>query len=216
MTAFLQITDMELSQSGKYLTHNQANHRLAVMAQTVVEDRDLTTPPGSPSSGQVYIPKATATGSWAGHEDDLAIYDSGWVFLTPDEGWIVYLQDEDLMIFWDGTYWKPLNLNDLVQSKASGDTVNIDWSFGSTAIVTLDRATTTFSFSGAKNGQRCVLICVQDGTGSRAVAFGAEVRAGTDLSSPPTLSGANLTDYLGYIYNGSDSKYDFVSLAKGF
>ncbi len=33
-----------------------------------VKDRDLTTPPGSPASGDTYIPAATATGAWVGKE----------------------------------------------------------------------------------------------------------------------------------------------------
>lgn len=104
----------------------------------------------------------------------------------------------------------------LVQALTCADSVSVDWSRGSTAEITLDRATTTFAFTGARNGQRCVLI-VKQYSGPGAVAFGSEVRAGADLPSPPTLSStADKKDYLGYIYNGTDSKYDFVSLSKGF
>ncbi|MFA6290237.1 MAG: hypothetical protein WC637_00570 [Victivallales bacterium] len=111
----------------------------------------------------------------------------------------------------------PLNDPDkLVQTLTDADAVTIDWSKGSTAEITLDRATTAFTFSGAYNGQRCVLI-IKQYAGPGAVTFGAEVRAGTDLASPPTLTATtDKKDYLGYIYNGSDTKYDFVSLTQGF
>ncbi|MCK9597682.1 MAG: hypothetical protein M0R06_01500 [Sphaerochaeta sp.] len=110
-------------------------------------------------------------------------------------------------------------LNDpakLVQSLTCADNVTIDWSKGWTADITLDRATTTFAFSGATDGARLVLR-IKQYAGPGAVAFGAEVRAGTELSSPPDLTAtADLTDILGYIYNGTATKYDFVSMIKGF
>jgi hypothetical protein len=104
----------------------------------------------------------------------------------------------------------------IVQTLTDADAVTIDWSKGSTAEITLDRATTAFTFSGGYNGQRCVLI-IKQYAGPGAVTFGAEVRAGTDLASPPTLTATtDKKDYLGYIYNGTDTKYDFVSVTQGF
>lgn len=61
-----------------------------------VIDRDLTAPPGGESDGDRYIPAATATGAWAGHEGDIAVYRiDTWVFYTPVIGWSVYVIDED-------------------------------------------------------------------------------------------------------------------------
>ena len=60
-------------------------------------DRDLTAPPGGESDGDAYIPAATATGAWAGQEDNIAIYDadlSGYRFFTPNTGWFAYVADE--------------------------------------------------------------------------------------------------------------------------
>ena len=108
------------------------------------------------------------------------------------------------------------DLSKVVQVLTPANSITVDWSLGSTAEVLLDRATTTFAFSGAHDGQRCVLVLLQDGTGGRAVAFGGEARAGTDLSLPPTLSALNKTDYLGFIYRDVGGFYDFVSLSKGF
>lgn len=103
-----------------------------------------------------------------------------------------------------------------VQTLTCADNVTVDWSLGGTAEIALDRATTTLAFTGALNGQRCVLI-VKQYAGIGAVAFGAEVRAGADPASPPALTAtAGKKDYLGYIYNGTDGKYDFVSITKGF
>ena len=106
--------------------------------------------------------------------------------------------------------------NKLVQTLTDAASVTIDWSRGSTAEIILDRATTEFTFAGAYHGQRCVLI-IKQYSGVGAVSFTSEVRAGDDISSPPTLTVTNgKKDYLGYIYNGTDTKYDFVSITKGF
>jgi hypothetical protein len=104
----------------------------------------------------------------------------------------------------------------MVQTITCADNVTIDWKQGSTAIMTFDRANVNFTFTGGFPGQRCVLILVQDATGSRTLTFGTEVRDCADLAAPPSLSGVSLTDYLGFIYNGTVSKYDFVSMMKGF
>lgn len=71
-----------------------------------VKDRDLTAPPGSPASGDTYIPLATATGAWAGKENQIAVYDgAAWVFGVPREGWVASIDDEDVMIRYNGSAW---------------------------------------------------------------------------------------------------------------
>ncbi len=71
-----------------------------------VKDRDLTTPPGSPASGDTYIPAATATGAWVGKEKQIAVYDgAAWVFGVPREGWLASVDDEDVIIRYNGTAW---------------------------------------------------------------------------------------------------------------
>lgn len=109
------------------------------------------------------------------------------------------------------------NPDKLTQAPASGDTVSIDWSLGSFAIVTLDRAITTFSFGGARNGQRVILCLLQDGSGNRDISFGAEVRDGADITLPLGLStDPDLTDYATFIYRDSLSKYDVIAFVTGY
>lgn len=108
-------------------------------------------------------------------------------------------------------------LSKTVQTPASADNISIDWSKGGHVRVILNRATTTFSFSGAYDSQKCVLELIQDAQGGRTVAFGAEVSAGTDLTLPVPLSpAANKRDFLGFIYSQGNTKYDYVSLSRGF
>lgn len=104
-----------------------------------------------------------------------------------------------------------------VQTLTCADNVTVNWSLGSIAKMTFDRAAVNFTFTGSYSGQKCILVLTQDVTGGRTITFsGGEVRGSDDLSSPPTLSGSNKTDYLGYIYNLAATKYDFLSVNKGF
>jgi len=60
-----------------------------------VLDKDLTSPPGSPSLGDTYIVGTAATGDWATHDDEIAIWTArGWEFITPGTGWLIYVADE--------------------------------------------------------------------------------------------------------------------------
>ena len=92
-------------QQGGETTHNDALNFLDMLVQCSVIDRDLTAPPGSPANGDVYIPKATATGAWVGKENDIAGFYDGWIFATPEEGWLAYVRDENIFIKFDGASW---------------------------------------------------------------------------------------------------------------
>lgn len=77
-----------------------------------VADR-VTAPPGSCVDGAVYLIIATATGAFAGKENQLAVAvgtnaASGWYYRVPgtkDEGVTAWVQDEDVEYRWDGTAW---------------------------------------------------------------------------------------------------------------
>ena len=71
-----------------------------------VVDKDLATPPVSPSSGDAYIVAATATDDWASKEDNIARWNgSAWVFTAPTEGMVVWVADENLLYGYDGSAW---------------------------------------------------------------------------------------------------------------
>ena len=54
------------AQAGKHITHNEAIAALDTLAQLAVLDRDLSTPPASPTAGARYIVAASPTGAWSG------------------------------------------------------------------------------------------------------------------------------------------------------
>lgn len=96
-TPKLQMPELVVGQAGKELTHNQALAVLDQLAQAVVVDKDLTAPPGSPANGSMYIVAAGATGAWAGQDGKLAYWlttVAAWTFITPADGWSVWVADE--------------------------------------------------------------------------------------------------------------------------
>ena len=78
-----------------------------------VVDRDLTVPPGSPTPGAFYLLPAsgTLTGGWASFSNNDLVQangQGGWIDHTPgsdDEGLVVDLLDEDIVLRWDGSRW---------------------------------------------------------------------------------------------------------------
>jgi hypothetical protein len=108
-TINLALPELVESQSGKATSINEGLHVLDALVNCSIVDRDLTAPPGSPVDGNVYIPKATATGAWAGKENQLAQWDvNAWKFHVPEEGWICYVRDEDSLLVYTGSAWTVL------------------------------------------------------------------------------------------------------------
>ena len=106
VTAQLGITELVEGQSQAELSANAAFTLLDAFCQLSVKDRDLTAPPGSPALGDRYLITAvTPTGLWAGQSGKFAVYQNGWLFVTPKEGMIAWIDDENKMIRYDGSAW---------------------------------------------------------------------------------------------------------------
>lgn len=62
--------------------------------QTEVDEYDVDTPPGSPTTGYRVIVGDSPTGDFSGHAGEIAHYNgSAWVFTTPRKGMITYAKD---------------------------------------------------------------------------------------------------------------------------
>jgi hypothetical protein len=100
------VTDWEEGDMNKPI--EQLDLAIGVLGQISVIDRDLATPPGSPSDRDTYIVATSGTGAWTGHDGEIAYYDNthtAWQFATPREGWRVYVNDEDIWLFYTGSAW---------------------------------------------------------------------------------------------------------------
>jgi hypothetical protein len=76
------------------------------LVQLSVLDRDLSAPPGSSSDGDRYIVVAGATGDWAGWDLNVALWtDGAWLRLPPRTGWRAWVEDEGLLVVYDGADW---------------------------------------------------------------------------------------------------------------
>jgi len=95
-------------------------------------------------------------------------------------------------------------------------TIATDASLGNTFTVTLTTNRTLGAPTNPTNGQKITYRFRQDGTGGRTLAFNAIFRFGLDIEALVLSTGANKVDYMGCIYNSTDSKWDVVAVAKGF
>jgi hypothetical protein len=103
----LGIKLLEASQSQPEVIVNAAILALEASGQIRVLDKDLATPPTSPSPGDRYLlAGATPTGAWAGHQEEIAyLVGDSWEFLAPQEGWVVYVADENDRYEYSGSGW---------------------------------------------------------------------------------------------------------------
>lgn len=108
-TARLSLPFIMPGQAQKHVTHNEAIQALDALVQASVERRDLSAPPSTPLAGESYLVPAGAAGSWAGHANELAVYQSGaWLFYDPAPGWQVYVKAERTQMVFDAGAWLPL------------------------------------------------------------------------------------------------------------
>ena len=88
-----------------------ANYRVNVRDefawQSPVIDKDIVDSAGAAAvKGNRYIINGTGGTAWAGHDKAITYYDgSAWQFITPVEGYICWVQDEDKFYKFDGTNW---------------------------------------------------------------------------------------------------------------
>jgi hypothetical protein len=74
--------------------------------QASVKDQNLTTPPGSPVSGDRYIIPASPSGAWVSQTGKIAEWNgSAWTFYAPQVGWTCYVDDEQKVYSWNGSAW---------------------------------------------------------------------------------------------------------------
>jgi len=111
-TPLVGAPDWAAAQASPWTTENKAKRMIEALARSgIVQDRDLTAPPGACSDGHCYLVKATATGLWATHDGEMAIAvgtnaSSGWYFVTVAlEGVELYICDENIKITYSGSAW---------------------------------------------------------------------------------------------------------------
>ncbi|WP_454760945.1 DUF2793 domain-containing protein [Caulobacter segnis] len=93
------------AQAQKHIPINESLARLDGLVQLAVESRTVSVLPASPVSGGVWI--AAWPGPPAG---TLMRFEAGaWEALTPAEGVLAWVKDENQMVAFDGAAWVPLS-----------------------------------------------------------------------------------------------------------
>lgn len=211
---------VELTNSqGQYLNANETFAILDALVGKVVIDKDLNTPPGSPSDGHVYIVGPTPTGLWASQANKITFWSADaaeWVFITPREGWKFEPVDEDIVYRYSGSAWVEWSAGGgdwdaLATPAISGGTLTINLADPTWYRVTLNQNVTTITFTNFPTGKVPVFAIefVQDGTGGRTVTFPGSVVAddGGSIPAPATAAGASTVYTFSSSDNGTTYKY---------
>ena len=93
-------------QAQKELFHNEALLRVDAALHSAAETAPLAAPPANPLPGQSWIVAPTASDEWSGNDNRLANWtESGWRFVDPVEGMVVWNKADRLPLRWSGGAW---------------------------------------------------------------------------------------------------------------
>lgn len=86
----------------------RAFRTLEEVANLHVVDKDLSSPDGNESPGDIYILGSSPSGDWSsGSAGDLALWNGvDWFIIEPDEGFHAYVSDEQQFYVYNGTGWQ--------------------------------------------------------------------------------------------------------------
>jgi hypothetical protein len=95
-------------------------------------------------------------------------------------------------------------------------TIATDASLGNYFRVTLGGNRTLGNPTNASDGQRIIFEFIQDGTGSRTLAYDTKFAFGTDITAATLTTTINKRDFLTVIYNSTADKFYVVGFVKGY
>lgn len=95
-------------------------------------------------------------------------------------------------------------------------TISVDASKGNHFRVTLGGNRTMGAPSNPTDGQKIIFEVIQDGTGSRTLAWNAAYAFGTDIPSPTLTTTASKRDFVGFVYNSTAALWYCLAVAKGY
>ena len=97
-----------------------------------------------------------------------------------------------------------------------GASIPVNAAFGNDFRVTLGGNRTLANPTNPVNGQRILFQIIQDGTGSRTLAYGTAYKFSATLPQPVLTTTLAATDILGFVYSAAQSKWLFISFLAGF
>ena len=201
--------DWAASQATPWTTENEAKRYIEALSRRgIIEDRDLTAPPGTCADGACYLIAATATGAWATYDGKMAVAvgtnaASGWLFVTvATEGTDLYIRDENIEIRYNGSAWvdssvsgAPFSFSVAASDQttalvATNPAMTFEWPYGATL-------TGVYAFvNGAADSSGPVEIDVEaDGATifSTTITIDPLVKSSRSALIPAVISDANRT-----------------------
>ena len=114
-TTFFELTDVDSSgiQDGYIPYYDQSSGNILFQGQGEVSTGNvyyaidsLNTPPGGPSTGDVYMVGGAGTGAWSGHNYDIATWNgASWDFTDPTTGDIAVVASTKKSYKYNGSTW---------------------------------------------------------------------------------------------------------------
>lgn len=99
-------------QAQKHVTLNESLSRLDSLVVGTLKARGQNTPPDMRLEGDAWLIGDAPTGDWAVWPGDIAVWrDGAWLRLVPQTGWRFWVEDEAILIFFDGDNWSTLSLD---------------------------------------------------------------------------------------------------------
>jgi len=107
------------------------------------------------------------------------------------------------------------NVMESIVVLTSGASVTVNWDLGHVQKITLAH-NVSFTFSGGYDGQRMILRVYQDSTGHWIPTWPGSIRYPSDIPQISLPEEPNHGAYLGFIFDGAESRYDLVSVVKSY
>lgn len=184
------ITGLAYQEAGSRQTdalQNAEVNYFGAWLQCVVQSVGDTAPPGSPANGDRHIVGTSATGAWAGHDKELAVYRDGWQFYAPKEGVAVKDLDSGDDYEYVSAAWTVkggggggTSADPVTALTNSAGTVTVDCSLGKSFTLTLAANVTTLTLTnlaGAGYATEIEIEIKQNGTGGFTFALPASFKA---------------------------------------
>jgi hypothetical protein len=95
-------------------------------------------------------------------------------------------------------------------------TIATDASLGNIFRVTLGGNRTLGNPTNPTDGQKCIWEVIQDGTGTRTLAYDTKFAFGTDIASATLTTTASKRDFIGAVYSATPDKWYIIAFVKGY
>lgn len=176
----------------------------------ILQDRDLSAPPGSCVDGANYLVAGTGTGLWAGHNGEMATAigtnaSNGWKFrVIAVEGFHIFVRDEDVELRHNGTSFTAYGPREVLMISLSDETTPLTTGTAKKTIrmpyaftVTAVRGSLVTAQTGSGGGGLVTVDINETGTGSilsTKLTFNNGSKTTVGASTPAVISDASLAD----------------------